>query len=194
MKEGHVLLSILLFILISGINSDHKFNCDGHLGVQPDPENCQCFYICSFSDVVHECCNRDELFDAKFLICNHDYLVDCDVRPHPGESTTKRTTTTTTTTTTPTTTTTALASCYVKVIDATTNKLLTNIDYTYTVNGGLEITYPSNGEFTLKVPINSIVELTITRDGFYDKTMSGLIDEDKNWLIVMIPSVKLLNT
>ena len=67
MKEGHVLLSILLFILISGINSDHKFNCDGHLGVQPDPENCQCFYICSFSDVVHECCNRDELFDAKFL-------------------------------------------------------------------------------------------------------------------------------
>ena len=97
----------------------------------------------------------------------------------------------TTTTTTPTTT--SLASCHVKVIDATTNKLLTNIDYTYTVNGGLEITYPSNGEFTLKVPVNSIVDLTITRDGFYEKNMSGLIDEDKNWLIVMIPSVKFSN-
>ena len=88
MKEGLVLL-ITLLCIISPINSTNKFNCHGHQGVQPDPENCQCFYICNFNEAVHECCNREELFDAKFLVCNHDYLVDCDVRPHPGESTTK---------------------------------------------------------------------------------------------------------
>ena len=100
MNEGHVLITLLC--IISGITStsNNKFDCNGNLGVQPDPENCQCFYICSFTDVVHECCNREELFDAKYLICNYENLVDCDVRPHPGESTTKRTTPTTTTKTT----------------------------------------------------------------------------------------------
>ena len=78
MKEGLVLVTLLC--IINRINSTNKFNCNGHVGVQPDPENCQCFYICNFDEAVHECCNREELFDAKFLVCNHYYLVDCDVR------------------------------------------------------------------------------------------------------------------
>ena len=52
----------------------------------------------------------------------------------------------------------------------------------------------ATGEFTLTVPLNSNVELTVMKAGFYDNVQSDLIDEDKNWLIVMIPSVKLLNT
>ena len=102
------LLGIFLTLCVFQTNGFHKFHCNGHVGVLPDPANCQCFYICNFDEAVHECCNREELFDAKFLVCNHEYLVDCHERPEPGESTTRKTTTTTptTTTTTPTTTTT----------------------------------------------------------------------------------------
>merc|ERR1711963_39650 len=88
--------------------SSLAFHCNGHLGVVPDPDNCQCFYICNtLGEAVRECCNRKELFDAKILNCNHEYLVNCGNRPKPGEktTTTKRTTTKTTTTTTTTTTT-----------------------------------------------------------------------------------------
>ena len=118
--------------------------------------------------------------------------------PTTTPTTMPTTTPTTMPTTTPKTTTTSispttgpLASCYIKVIDATTNKLLTNIDYTYTVDGGPDIIdSDSSGTFALNVPVNSTLDLTVTKNGFYDEGMTGLIDEDKFWLIVMIPSVK----
>ena len=104
---------------------------------------------------------------------------------------------TTTSTTTPKTTTTSipptitpLAVCYIKVIDATTNKLLTNIDYIYTIDGGPDIIdSDSSGAFALTVPVNSTLDISVSKNGFYDESMTGLIDEDKFWLIVMIPSV-----
>ena len=107
------------------------------------------------------------------------------------------TTPTTTSTTTPKTTTTSipptitpLAVCYIKVIDATTNKLLTNIDYIYTIDGGPDIIdSDSSGAFALTVPVNSTLDISVSKNGFYDESMTGLIDEDKFWLIVMIPSV-----
>ena len=107
------------------------------------------------------------------------------------------TTPTTTSTTMPKTTTTSipptitpLAICYIKVIDATTNKLLTNIDYIYTIDGGPDIIdSDSSGAFALTVPVNSTLDISVSKNGFYDESMTGLIDEDKFWLIVMIPSV-----
>ena len=84
------LLGIFLTLCVFQTNGFHKFHCNGHVGVLPDPANCQCFYICNFDEAVHECCNREELFDAKFLVCNHEYLVDCHERPEPGESTTRK--------------------------------------------------------------------------------------------------------
>ena len=65
-------------------------------GVLPDPVNCKCFYICNqVHEAVHECCNREELFDPKILNCNWAYAVDCGDRPLPGETTTRKTTPTT---------------------------------------------------------------------------------------------------
>ena len=59
--------------------------------------NCKCFYICNqVHEAVHECCNREELFDPKILNCNWAYAVDCGDRPLPGETTTTRKTTPTT--------------------------------------------------------------------------------------------------
>ena len=85
---------------------------------------------------------------------------------------------------------TPLAVCYIKVIDATTNKLLTNIDYIYTIDGGPDIIdSDSSGAFALTVPVNSTLDISVSKNGFYDESMTGLIDEDKFWLIVMIPSV-----
>ena len=111
-------------------------------------------------------------------------------------TTTPTTTTSTSTTTLKTTTTsipptiTPLAVCYIKVIDATTNKLLTNIDYIYTVDGGPNvIDSDSTGAFALTIQVNSTLEISVSKNGFYDESMTGLIDEDKFWLIVMIPSV-----
>ena len=111
--------------------------------------------------------------------------------------TTTTTTTSTSTTTLKTTTTsipptiTPLAVCYIKVIDATTNKLLTNIDYIYVIDGGPDkIDSDSSGAFALTVPVNSTLDISVSKNGFYDESMTGLIDEDKFWLIVMIPSVK----
>ena len=64
------------------------------LGVLPDPENCKCFYICNqVNEAVHECCNRKELFDARILNCNHEYMVNCGNRPMPGQTTTTKKTT-----------------------------------------------------------------------------------------------------
>ena len=78
----------------------------------------------------------------------------------------------------------------VRVIDASKNTLIPSVDYSYTVDQGNEQTDNAvTGEFNLTVPLNSNVELTVMKDGFYDNVQSGLIDEDKNWLIVMIPSV-----
>ena len=79
---------------------------------------------------------------------------------------------------------------FVSVIDASKNTLIPSVDYTYTVNQGNDQTdNAATGEFTLTVPLNSNVELTVMKAGFYDNVQSDLIDEDKNWLIVMIPSV-----
>ena len=65
-------------------------------GVLPDPEDCQCFYICNPQHVaVRECCNIHELFDSRVKVCNFDYNVNCGDRPLPGETTTKKTTPTT---------------------------------------------------------------------------------------------------
>ena len=114
----------------------------------------------------------------------------------PATIPTTITTPTTTSTTAKTTTTsipptiTPLAICYIKVIDATTNKLLTNIDYIYTIDGGPDtIDSDSSGAFALTVPVNSTLDISVSKNGFYDESMTGLIDEDKFWLIVMIPSV-----
>ena len=115
---------------------------------------------------------------------------------NPTTSTSTSTTTTTTTLKTTTTsippTITPLAVCYIKVIDATTNKLLTNIDYIYTIDGGPDIIdSDSSGAFALTVPVNSTLDIFVAKNGFYDGFMTGLIDEDKFWLIVMIPSVSI---
>ena len=93
-------------------------------------------------------------------------------------------------TTTPTTPAPEIRQISVRVIDASKNTLIPSVDYSYTVDQGNEQTDNAvTGEFNLTVPLNSNVELTVMKDGFYDNVQSGLIDEDKNWLIVMIPSV-----
>ena len=116
----------------------------------PDPDNCQCFYICNaLGEAVRECCNRKELFDAKILNCNHEYLVNCGNRPKPGETTTtttKRTTTkTTTTTTTPTTTTTTTTKPTTTATSTTTPLSTTSwepsVDCDY---DGQKLPYPGN--------------------------------------------------
>ena len=109
---------------------------------------------------------------------------------NPTTSTLITTITLKTTTTSIPPTITPLAVCYIKVIDATTNELLTNIDYIYTIDGGPDtIDSDSSGAFALTVPVNSTLDISVSKNGFYDESMTGLIDEDKFWLIVMIPSV-----
>ena len=93
-------------------------------------------------------------------------------------------------TTTPTTPAPEIRQVSVRVIDASKNTLIPSVDYSYTVDQGNEQSDNAvTGEFNLTVPLNSNVELRVRKDGFYDNVQSGLIDEDKNWLIVMIPSV-----
>jgi len=105
------------------------------------------------------------------------YTNDCG-NPHPASTSTE-----------PPTVPPETRQVFVRVIDASKNTLIPSVDYTYTVNQGNDQTdSAATGEFTLTVPLNSNVELTVMKAGFYDNVQSDLIDEDKNWLIVMIPS------
>ena len=98
------------------------------------------------------------------------------------------------TTTPPTTTTPApeTRQVFVRVIDASKNTLIPSVNYSYTVDQDFHTDNAATGEFTLTVPLNYYVELTVRKAGFYDNVQSDLIDEDKNWLIVMIPSVTII--
>lgn len=52
-------------------------------GLQPDPENCQCFYDCANGKPFHECCAKELMFDSVAKLCNYEDQVDCGDRPKP---------------------------------------------------------------------------------------------------------------
>jgi len=104
---------LLVLFLIIAVTSKSFYDCPSD-GIHPDPDNCQCFYDCANMTPFNECCGPGTFFDANYLICNYESMVNCGDRPHPGSTrpptststttTTARTTATSTTTTTTTTT------------------------------------------------------------------------------------------